>query len=78
MQADMSIKLEMSGDDESFWSLDGQSRICNRLNNELLQRANEIKIAYTQTGDEDFATMLYSKRGLRDLIPEIKKRIPIF
>ena len=78
MEADKAIKLEIFGDDESLWALDGQSRICNRLYNELVHRASEIKIAYTQTGDEYFATMLYSKRGLRNLIPEIKKEYPFF
>ena len=78
MQADKVIKLEFEEDNDAFNVLDGQSRICNRLSNELLERANELKIAYKQTGDEEFALMLYSKRGLRNLIPEIKKEYPFF
>ena len=78
MQANKAIELEITSDQETLRSLDGQSRICNRLNNELLQRANEIKTAYKQTGDEYFVNMLYTKRGLRNLIPEIKKEYPFF
>lgn len=78
MQADIAIKLEISGAPLDFRELDGQSRICNRLYNELVDRANYIKIAYKQTGDEYFANMLYTKRGLRNLIPEIKKEHPFF
>jgi putative transposase len=78
MQADIAIELEISGDQESFWILDGQSRICNSLFNELMSRANELKIAFKQTGDEFFSKMLYTKYGLRNLIPEIKKENPFY
>ena len=78
MQVNKAIELEITSDQETLWSLDGQSRICNRLHNELLQRANEIKTAYKQTGDEYFAKMLYTKYGLRNLIPELKKEFLFF
>jgi putative transposase len=72
------IVLELTGAAESFRSLDGQSRICNKLYNLLLERATEIKVAFRYTEDPVFAAMLYSAYGLRNLIPEIKEEFPFF
>ena len=72
------IALEISGAVDAFLSLDGQSRICNKLYNLLLDRATEVKAAFRCTGDQFFATILYSTYGLRNLVPEIKEEFPFF
>lgn len=67
------IKLQMSAQAETFRSLDGQSKICNWLYNHLLEKANTLKKQFIQTGDQECAKVLYTKRGLRNLLLPLKK-----
>lgn len=57
-------------------TVDGQSRICNWLYNQLLSRANALKETYRQTQDSQIGKVLYTERGLRNLVPEMKKDHP--
>lgn len=68
------IRLEV--DPNTIWQLDGQSRICNWLYNHLLEEANGLRQAYRQTQDEATGLTLYTRNGLRDLIPELKVERP--
>lgn len=77
------VALEVSFEDALH--LDGQSKICNRLYNDLLERANSLRVAFVQAkenGNEalarDIARILYTDRGLRDLVPEMKQEHPFF
>jgi putative transposase len=58
--------------------LDSQSKKCNWLYNQLLQRANELKAQFIASGgqDREAARTLYSQRGLRDLVPALKEENP--
>ena len=56
--------------------LDGQSRICNWLYNHLLEQANLLKSQFHKTQDPKACKTLYTKRGLRNLLPNIKKENP--
>lgn len=78
VEATKAIKLELEGEEKNFRSLDSLSRICSRLYNELVERTVVLKNAFQCTGDPSFSKMLYSKRGLRNLIPDIKKEFPFF
>jgi putative transposase len=73
MQTPKAIKLELVAEVESFRTLDGQSKICNWLYNHILDRANELKTEFKATGNNDIAKIIYTKRGLRNLVPSIKK-----
>ena len=70
------IKLKLNLDEESRQVIEGQSRICNWLYNNLLQQANQLREQYRETQSQDIAKTLYTKRGLRNLIPEMKKEHP--
>ena len=70
------IKLKLTLDEESQRVLQGQSRICNWLYNRLLEKANVLKEQYVKEQNEDIAKILYSKRGLRNLIPSMKSDHP--
>ena len=71
------IKLELKAIDGSgFQIIDSQSRICNWLYNHLLERADGLKKEAIQTGNFEQAKTIYSKRGLRNLIPAIKQEKP--
>jgi putative transposase len=67
------IKLELVGEDQSFRFLDGQSKICNWLYNNLLETANKLRSEFKATGNPDSSKTLYTKRGLRNLVPTLKK-----
>jgi putative transposase len=56
--------------------LDGQSKIANWLYNHLLEKANHFRVEYRAIQDTAVGLMLYSRRGLRDLIPELKQEYP--
>jgi putative transposase len=56
--------------------LDNQSRACNWLYNKVLEKANALKEHFKATGDPESAKVLYSSRGLRNLVPGIKKDHP--
>jgi putative transposase len=56
--------------------LDGQSRIANWLYNHLLEKANQLRAEYRARQEDTVGLRLYSKRVLRDLIPELKQEYP--
>ena len=70
------IKVQLKADEQTFAYLDGQSKICNWLYNCLLEKANELKKEFIETGDEESAKTVYTERGLRNLIPALKKEYP--
>lgn len=70
------LKLPIGVDSQTKEVIDGQSRICNWLYNHLLEKALSLKEEFKQTGALDKAKDLYSKRGLRNLVPSIKKEHP--
>lgn len=55
--------------------LDGQSKICNWLYNHLLEKAIQLKQDF-KGGNQEAAKMLYTERGLRNLLPKIKEENP--
>jgi putative transposase len=70
------IKLQMMADDQTFRSLDGQSKICNWLYNHLLEKAHTLKQQFIESADLESAKILYTERGLRNQIPLLKKEKP--
>ena len=70
------VRLKLDVDEQTASQLDGQSKICNYLYNKLLEEANNLKIEFIKTQDSKVALKLYSRRGLRDLIPDMKKSHP--
>jgi putative transposase len=68
------IRLEVDTDAES--ALDGRSRICNWLYNELLDLAGVLRARYRLDQDADIGRILYTERGLRNLLPELKRLYP--
>ncbi|MEW6730999.1 MAG: transposase [Acidobacteriota bacterium] len=66
------IRLEVDPLTESI--LDSQSKIANWLYNHLLEEAEKLRSQYISTLDSQTALTLYSQRGLRDEIPELKKQ----
>jgi len=71
-----SVKLELVADEKIFRILDGQSKICNWLYNCLLEHANRAKEEFCKTQNPELSKTVYSKRGLRNLIPDLKKECP--
>ncbi len=71
----LGLKLKIELDDGARDELDGQSRICNWLYNHLLEKGQELKQAFI-AGDLEACKTLYSERGLRNLLPSIKKEHP--
>lgn len=67
------LKIKLTLDDQNARILDGQSKILNWLYNHLLETANQLRTEYIATQNKEIGLTLYSKRGLRNLIPEIKK-----
>jgi len=56
--------------------LDDQSRKCNALYNKLVEKAKLLKQEFKESGDAAIAMILYSPRGLRNLVPAIKNEHP--
>jgi len=56
--------------------LDGQSKIANWLYNKLLEIANGLRQQYRGSQDKEVGRTLYTERGLRDLIPDLKEHHP--
>jgi len=73
MQFTKVIKLQLLAEKELFCLLDSQSKICNWLYNHLVELGNSHKLQFIQTGDSEHAKTVYTKYGLRDLIPDLKK-----
>lgn len=70
------VKLPLDAIEENFRILDGQSKISNWLYNHLLDKANSYKQEFINSGNEELALTVYSKRGLRNLLPPLKKEYP--
>lgn len=70
------LKLVVHADPNDIHILDGQSRICNWLYNHLLEQALKLKEHFCKTQDADIAKILYTERGLRNLLPNIKETKP--
>src|SRR3990170_5968712 len=70
------IKIKLGLTPEAASTLDGQSRICNWIYNHLLDEAINLRAQFIQTGDSDIAKTVYTERGLRNLLPKIKKEKP--
>lgn len=68
------VPLQLSLTDEH--QLDGQSRICNWLYNQLLDHANRLREQFRETQNPEIVKTLYTERGLRNLIPSFKERHP--
>jgi putative transposase len=70
------IKLNLSAEDQR--SLDGQSKILNWAYNQLLDRAktNLTNLKEAECDKTKTLKLIYSKRGLRDLIPMMKEEHP--
>ena len=66
------VKLPLFPDESTAYILDGQSRICNWCYNHLLEVAQENKKRFIETKGAEFATIVYTKRGLRNLLPQLK------
>jgi putative transposase len=69
-------KIRLEVDQATAASLDGQSKIANWLYNHLLEEAYELRTEYKETLSTQTALTIYSERGLRDEIPELKKHFP--
>jgi putative transposase len=72
----LALKIPLLVNSQITNILDGQSRIANWLYNHLLEKANILRKAYIQNQDSQIALTLYSERGLRNLVPEIKHSFP--
>lgn len=70
------IRLQLKPDPESAGIVDGQSRICNWLYNHLAEEAAKLKQQFGKNQDLNAAKSLYTKRGLRNLLPKIKEDHP--
>lgn len=72
----LALKLSIKADPQTISELDGQSRICNWLYNHLLEKSLELKREFTQSGNLEASQTLYTKRGLRNTLPQLKKEHP--
>jgi len=70
------VKIPLKVNPEAREVLDGQSRICNWLYNQLLDRANTLRNEYRKTQDSEIVKVLYTERGLRNLVPTFKNEKP--
>jgi len=70
------LKLKVDADPQTISELDGQSRICNWLYNHLLEKSLEMKREFIQSGNPEASKTLYTKRGLRNTLPQLKKDHP--
>ena len=70
------LKLVINPLEEDTGVLDGQSRICNWLYNHLVEKASLLRGEFCETQNSDTAKTLYTKRGLRNLLPKIKQEKP--
>ena len=70
------VKIEIVPEEGGDEILDGQSRILNWAYNHLLERGKELKGRYIETQDPKIAKTLYTKRGLRNLLPNLKQDHP--
>lgn len=76
MQAIKTIKMPLEVNEEDARILHGQSKICNWLYNTLLNHALSARKQFIETQDPECAKTVYTKRGLRNLIPSLKLEFP--
>lgn len=65
------IRILIEGQDKR--ALDGQSKICSHLANRLKEKADNARKEFIQTQSQDAAKLIYTKYGLRNLIPGLKE-----
>ncbi len=70
------VKIPLLVSEQEAAILDSQSKIANWLYNKLLERANDLRTQYRASQDKEVGRTLYTERGLRDLIPELKEQHP--
>lgn len=70
------LKLKIEVNPEAANELDGQSKICNWLYNCLLEKSQELKKEFIQSGSQEASKTLYTKRGLRNTLPLLKEQHP--
>ena len=70
------VKIALEARKEQAVILDSQSKIANWLYNRLLERANDLRKRYRESQDKEVGRTLYTERGLRDLIPDLKAEHP--
>lgn len=70
------VKVQLTCNSETETVLDGHSKICNWLYNQLLEKANQMREVYKQSQDPETAKILYTERGLRNLVPGLKTSNP--
>lgn len=70
------LKLRLEVEAFAVNELDGQSRICNWLYNHLLEKGQTLKQEFIQSGSPEASKTLYTKRGLRNLLPQCKEEHP--
>ena len=72
----LALKLMVEATAPTANELDGQSRICNWLYNHLLEKSQELKREFIQSGSAEASKTLYTKRGLRNVLPQLKQEHP--
>ena len=70
------VKLPLVSHVDFDLSGEGQSRILNWARNSLLELVNLKKVEYQRTKDPEIGKLIYSKYGLRNLLPELKTKYP--
>lgn len=70
------IKIPIEFTEEDVPVMSGQSKICNWLYNQLLDTAITARKAFIETSDPKHSKIVYTKRGLRNLIPSLKEIYP--
>ena len=75
-EAVKNIKLPLEPDEISANTLDDQSRKCCWVFNHLNELAQGLRSEIRTTGKKEAVHTVYSRRGLRNLLPEIKKHNP--
>ena len=70
------VTLPMRPPQDSAEALDGQSRICNWARSALLELAEKHRDEYFRTQNKESARIVYSPRGLRNLLPSLKEQHP--
>ena len=72
----LALKLRIEVTTTTARELDGQSRICNWLYNYLIEKSQQLKLEFIQSGNAEASKTLYTKRGLRNLLPQLKEEHP--
>ena len=72
-EVNFALKLQIEMLEQSAQEVDGHSRICNWLFNHLVEKASKLRQEFITTGNPEVAKTLYTQRGLRNLVPQIKQ-----